>query len=175
MSPTKHALNFIAGALGLYALTRLAILPAYKLVHLGLREHGSFLEDLEFYYTLVAQSLLHFGGWLGIAFCIAGIACAFTTVLGLKVDRAARERARLWFWYVPVFCFFLEMVGRYLVQIWYANHGLIFPSTSFLRDCVPHLWWLIATWLITAPAIVNGRGLLLFVPSPEPPVPEPKP
>ena len=72
MSRSKLALNCIAGLGGLYALTRLVIRPLYKLLHLGVREHGTLFEDFDFYYTLVSVSLLRFGEAFGIGFCVLG-------------------------------------------------------------------------------------------------------
>src|SRR4051812_47843937 len=132
MSRAKQSLNMVVGLIGLVALVWLVIIPLYKLLHLGVREHGSFTEDLDFYYTLVAMSLVKLGEAAGITLCLIGMTCAFSSVLGFSVKEAARERARTWFWYAPVFCFFLELLGRYQVQSWYANRGILFPVTSFL-------------------------------------------
>lgn len=171
----KLALNLVAGLTGLYVFWRLVAVPLYRLLHLGVRPHGSFSEDPDFYYSLVAVSLIEFGGALGITFSLLGIVCAFSTPLGFSLPLGDRVKARTWFWYAPLFFFSLEIVGRFQVQRWYADHGVLFPFTSFLWDFVPHLWWLLASWLLTAPAILTGRGIyrLLFPASP-PPLPSSK-
>jgi hypothetical protein len=147
--------------------------PLYRLLHLGVRPHGSLMDDPDFYYSLVAVSLIRFGEALGITFCLLAIVCALTTPLGFQVKPEGRRKAAL-LWYAPALFFSLEIAGRFQVQRWYADHGVLFPFSSFLRDFAPHLWWLLAAWLLTTPAILTGRGLYSFLATPEPP-PNPEP
>lgn len=168
MSPPKLALNAVAGLAGFYAFGRFVAAPLYQLLHLGVRPHGSLTEDPEFYYGLIAYSLIAFGEGLGITVCILGIGCAVSSPLGFAVPPAERVKARTWFWYAPVFFFSLEVIGRFQVQRWYAERGILFPFTSFLCDFAPHLWWLAAVWLATAPAILTGRGIYHLLRSPRP-------
>ena len=166
----KLALNVVVGLAGIVAFVRLVAVPLYRLLHLGLKPHGSLLEDAEFYYLLVAASLIHFGEALGITFCLLGFVCALGTPLGFTVPAEDRVKARIWLWYAPFFFFSLEIIGRFQQQRWYAEHGVNFPFTAFLRDFAPHLWWLLAAGLLTAPAILTGRGLYCFLlPAPPPP------
>ncbi|HEV7403521.1 MAG TPA: hypothetical protein VGO11_11360 [Chthoniobacteraceae bacterium] len=163
----KHALNVIVGLPVVAAFWHFVVVPLYRLLHLGVRAHGSMAEDPDFYYSLIAVSLIRFGEALGITFCLLAIGCALGTPLGFGVPPEDRSRERIWCWYAPFFFFSLEIIGRFQVQRWYAEHGVMFPFTSFLRDFVPHLWWLLAAWLLTAPAILTGRGLYHFFSSAE--------
>src|SRR5947209_5381015 len=155
----KLPLNAVVGFAGSVAFLRLVVVPLYRLVHLGLKPHGSLADDPEFYYGLVAYSLIEFGEALGLTFSLLGIGCALSSPLGGAVSAEDRSKARICFWYAPAFFFSLEVVGRFQVQRWYAEHGVLFPFTSFLCDFAPHLWWLLAAWVLTAPAVLTGRGI----------------
>ena len=101
----KLGLNLVVGLAGLFVFLRVVAVPLYRLLHLGVRPHGSLSEDPDFYYGLVAVSLIEFGGALGVTLSLLGIACAFGTPLGFALPAADRVKARTWFWYAPLFFF----------------------------------------------------------------------
>ncbi len=127
----KLALNVVVGLAGFVAFVRLVAVPLYQLLHLGLKPHGSLLEDSEFYYSLVAVSLIRFRrSARHHALVCSASAARLGTPLGFAVPPEDRSKARIWFWYAPFFFFSLEIIGRFQVQRWYAEHGVIFPFTS---------------------------------------------
>ena len=160
-SSRQHALNLYAALLGFGAWVKVVARPCYRLVHRGLKPHGSFAEDFDFYQLLVANIFWNGGQYLGLTCCILGMSAALGSKLGFVVNQRTRSRARTLFWVTPIFCFCAELLGRYFVQVWYAERGIRFPSTAFLQDFLPHLWWLGGVWLLTAPAILTGKGIYL--------------
>jgi hypothetical protein len=169
----KLALNVVVGLAGFLVFLRAVAVPLYRLLRLGVKPHGSLAEDPDFYYGLMAHGLITLGGALGITFALLGMVAALSTPLGFAVSPEERMKARAWFWLAPAFFFSLEIVGHFQVQRWYAEHGVLFPWTSFLREFGPHVWWLLGVWLLTAPAILTGRGLYHFLLRPEPAPAEP--